>query len=223
MEGAGHVVAVERDTRCIAALAEISEAYPGRLTVIEGDALTIDPQALPQRPARVVANLPYNVGTPLLVGWLSTAQWPPWYDRLVLMFQKEVALRITAPAASADYGRLSVLAQWRARCRLLFDVSARAFTPPPKVTSAVVEIVPGREPADAPAIANLEAVTAKAFGQRRKMLRQSLRPLAGASTQDFIRNAGLDPTMRAEQVPIDGFVRLARDLAMLRETHSRSG
>jgi len=205
------VVAVERDERAIAALDEIAARYPGRLRVIAGDALTYDPRPHLTAPARVIANLPYNIATALLVQWLTTEPWPPWYDRLVLMFQREVALRITAGPGSKTYGRLSVLAGWRTRARILFDVAPAAFVPPPKVTSSLVELVPRAEPL-ACASSPLQRVTEAAFGQRRKMLRQSLKSLGG-DPLDLLGAAGIAPTARAEDIPVDGFVALARVLA----------
>jgi 16S rRNA (adenine1518-N6/adenine1519-N6)-dimethyltransferase len=215
LAGGARVVAIERDRRCLPALAEIAERWPGRLTVIEGDAMRIDPRAHLREGAaghaRIVANLPYNVGTALLVGWLGAADWPPWWESLTLMFQREVAERIVAAPGSRAYGRLSVLAQWRSRPSIAFDVAPRAFTPPPKVTSSVVRICPAAQP---PGIvpARLEAVTAAAFGQRRKMLRQSLRAL-GVDPGPLMAAAGIDPTRRAETVSIDEFLELARALA----------
>jgi 16S rRNA (adenine1518-N6/adenine1519-N6)-dimethyltransferase len=214
-EGARKVVAIERDERCLAALAEIAAIYPGRLDVVAGDALAIDFAALvgehaPHGPARICANLPYNIGTALLVRWIETEPWPPWFDRLMLMFQREVAERIVAtPADRANYGRLSVLCAWRTQARILFDVPARAFTPPPKVNSSVVELVPRREPLPCDTRA-LTAVTQAAFGQRRKMLRQSLRSLPNVSAIELLQRAGLDPTKRAEEIDLQGFVALAR-------------
>ena len=208
-EGASRVVAIERDRRCIAALAEIAAIYPGRLEIIEGDALKIDQQQLPPPPIRIAANLPYNIATPLLIGWLSAAPWPPWWESAVLMFQKEVADRLTAAPGSRAYGRLSVIAQWRTRCRELFTVNARAFTPPPKVTSSVVEITPLPEPANAPALSTIERITAAAFGQRRKMLRSSLKRIARDS-DSLARAAGIDPSLRAEQICVADYVELAR-------------
>jgi len=205
------VVAVERDERAVAALGEIATRYPDRLTVIAGDALTYDPRPHLTAPARVIANLPYNIATALLVQWLTTEPWPPWYDRLVLMFQREVALRITAGPGSKVYGRLSVLAGWRTQARILFDVAPTAFVPPPKVTSSLVELVPRSEPF-ACASGALQRVTEAAFGQRRKMLRQSLKSLGGDPLY-LLGAAGIAPTARAEDVPVDGFVALARVLA----------
>ena len=212
LEGADHVTAIERDARAIPALREIAEAAPGRLTIVEGDALEIDYAGLAGgRPSRIVANLPYNIATVLLTGWLGGDAWPPWWASLTLMFQKEVAERIVAPPGAPAYGRLAVLAGWRTRADLLFDVPARAFTPPPKVTSSVVRLEPRADAASVPVRA-LERVTAAAFGQRRKMLRSSLRPLwpdAGA----VLRGTGIDPEMRAERLDIEGFLALARLLA----------
>ncbi len=205
------VVAVERDERAIAALSEIAERYPGRLEVIAGDALTFDPRPHLSAPARVVANLPYNIATALLVQWLTVEPWPPWYDRLVLMFQREVALRITAAPGSKAYGRLSVLTGWRTRARILFDIAPSAFVPPPKVTSSLVELVPRPEPL-ACVSGLLQRVTEAAFGQRRKMLRQSLKSL-GRDPIELLGQAGIEPTARAEDIPVEGFVALARALA----------
>ncbi len=206
-EGAPQVVAIERDQRCIAALEEIAAASPGRLTIVNADALAVDMTALALPPARIVANLPYNVATPLLIGWLKSAPWPPWYESMTLMFQREVAERIVAGPGSKTFGRLSVLAGWRTHAEILFDVSPRAFTPPPKVTSSVVRLTPRARPlACDPAV--LERVTAAAFGQRRKMLRQSLKTL-GLDAQRLLAAAGIDETRRAEQVDIAGFVALA--------------
>ncbi len=177
-EGAARVVAIERDPRALPALAEIAAHYPGRLEVVDADALAFDPRPLVgDAPARIVANLPYNVGTALLTGWLDGEAWPPWWDQAVLMFQREVAERIVAgPEERADYGRLGVLCGWRTEAEILFDVSPSAFVPPPKVTSSVVRLVPRAQPLPCRAGA-LEAVTRAAFGQRRKMLRQSLKAL----------------------------------------------
>ena len=177
--GAKRVIAVERDARCLPALAEIAAHYPGRLEVIEGDALKIDAAALaPGEPVRIIANLPYNVGTQLLLNWLLPQRWPPFYLSLTLMFQREVALRIVADADDDHYGRLGVICGWRTDARMAFDIPPQAFTPPPKVTSTVVHLEPIAEPLPCEA-ARLERVTQAAFGQRRKMLRQSLKPLGG--------------------------------------------
>jgi 16S rRNA (adenine1518-N6/adenine1519-N6)-dimethyltransferase len=215
MEGAKHVVAVERDERCLPALEEISAAFPGRLEILCDDALKIDETKRLSGPVRIAANLPYNIGSALLVKWLTSETWPPFWQSATLMFQREVAERLVAPPGSKTYGRLSILTQWRARAKILFDVSPRAFTPPPKVTSSIVRIEPLAEPVAPARLADLEAVTAAAFGNRRKMLRQSLKSLA-PDTEDFIRAAGLDPTQRAEQLSIADFAGLARQLQRLR-------
>jgi 16S rRNA (adenine1518-N6/adenine1519-N6)-dimethyltransferase len=213
--GARNLIAIERDERCLAALAEIAAVYPGRLKVIAADALTVEFAALvrehaPEGPARICANLPYNIGTALLVRWIETEPWPPWFDRLTLMFQREVAERIVAtPADRANYGRLAVLCGWRTEARILFDVPARAFTPPPKISSSVVELVPRREPLGCDARA-LAAITQAAFGQRRKMLRQSLRALPQANAMELLTRAGIDPTQRAEEIGVQEFVTLAQ-------------
>lgn len=210
--GAPKLIAVERDERAIAALHEIAAHYPGRLDIVVADALTFDPKPhLSSAPVRIVANLPYNIATALLVGWLSIEPWPPWYEAAVLMFQREVALRIVAAPGSKTYGRLSVLVQWRCEARIMFDVNAAAFVPPPKVTSSLVRIVPRMTPLPCERRL-LERVTQAAFGQRRKMLRQSLRPLA-VDALGLIAQAGLDPTARAEDISVAGFVALAQALA----------
>ncbi len=209
--GARRVVAVERDDRAIAALEEIGALYPDRLDIVAADALSFDPQARLPAPARIVANLPYNIATALLVSWLSIEPWPPWYDCAVLMFQREVAERIVAAPGSKAYGRLSVLTQWRCEARIMFDVNPSAFVPPPKVTSSIVRLVP--RPAPLPCARTvLEKVTQAAFGQRRKMLRQSLRSL-GTDTAALLEAAGIEPTARAEEIPVPGFVALAQVLA----------
>ena len=210
--GAASVVGIERDARCIAALEELRAAYPDRLTVVCGDALEVDPRPLlGGGPVRIVANLPYNIATVLLVRWLMSDPWPPWFDSLTLMFQREVAERIVAAPGSEHYGRLAVLAGWRAEAKILFDVNRSAFVPPPKVTSSVVRLVPRAAPlACHPHL--LERVTAAAFGQRRKMLRQSLRSLGGDAAA-LLAAAGIEPTERAEQLSVADFVRLANALA----------
>jgi 16S rRNA (adenine1518-N6/adenine1519-N6)-dimethyltransferase len=257
-EGARHVIAIERDSRATAALGEIAAHYPGRLSVIEGDALAIDwnhapisspalsslveggrgevsarcgaaaPHSAPLSPqgegekVRITANLPYNIATALLVRWLGIEPWPPWYDSLVLMFQREVAERIIAPPGSRLYGRLAVLAGWRTEAKIMFDVAPSAFVPPPKVTSSVVRFVPRANPLPC-ARTTLERVTAAAFGQRRKMLRQSLRALDG-DPHAILATAGIDPTARAEEISIEGFVALANALDAMRidgARHSR--
>jgi len=216
-EGAKKVIAIERDERCLAALAEIAARWPGRLEIIAGDALETPLLALAARaegaPLRICANLPYNVGTPLLVGWLEAERWPPAFERLTLMFQREVAERIVAtPEQRADYGRLAVLAGWRTKARILFDVPPSAFTPPPKVVSSVVELIP-RENPEICDRALLAQITLAAFGQRRKMLRQSLKGFAQARGLDlsgWLEAASIEPTRRAEEIEVAGFVALAR-------------
>jgi len=205
--GAGRVIAIERDQRAIAALQEIAAHYPGRLEIIAGDALEFDAHAhLGGTRARVVANLPYNIATALLINWLTAEPWPPWYDMLVLMFQREVAMRIVAKVGDKSYGRLAVLAGWRCEAKILFDVAPSAFVPPPKVTSSVVRLVPRVKPLACDAVA-LQRVTEAAFGQRRKMLRQSLKSL-GVDTAALLSDARIEPTARAEEIAVEGFVRL---------------
>jgi len=204
------VVAVERDRRCLPALAELEAEYPGKLRVIEGDALEIDERSEVGEDAHIVANLPYNVGTALLLRWLGDEKWPPWWRSLTLMFQREVAERIVAVPNSEHYGRLSVAAQWRSNPRLAMSVHRSAFVPPPKVTSAVVHITPIDEPTGVSAKV-MEQVTAAAFGQRRKMLRQSLKGLAGAL--EALGRLGIDPQRRAETLSIADYVALARELS----------
>ena len=205
MHGAKKVIVIERDPRCLPALAEIAAHYPGRLEVIEGDALKVDLRQHLQAPVRIVANLPYNVATPLLTGWIAGADWPPFFSSLTLMFQREVAERICAKPGEKAYGRLAVLCQWRAECHIAFDVGPKAFTPPPKVTSSVVNLVPRQNPL-ACNVRMLERVTAASFGQRRKMLRASLKVLGG---QALLDRAGIDGERRAETLSIEEFVRLA--------------
>ncbi|WP_272008433.1 16S rRNA (adenine(1518)-N(6)/adenine(1519)-N(6))-dimethyltransferase RsmA [Roseovarius sp. ZX-A-9] len=210
-EGARHVLAIEKDRRCLPALAEIAEAYPGRLTVLEGDALRIDPLAHLTPPIRVAANLPYNVGTELLVRWLTPPEWPPFWQSLTLMFQREVAERIVAKPGSKAYGRLALLASWRCDTQIAMHLPPGAFTPPPKVSSAVVHLraLPEpRYPADAK---RLEAVVARAFNQRRKMLRAALKGLA-PDIEDRLIAAGIAPTDRAETVSLEQFCALTRTL-----------
>ena len=205
--GAKRVIAIERDARCLPALAEISEHYPGRLTVIEGDALKVDFEALaPGEPVRIIANLPYNVGTMLLVNWLLPKTWPPFWESLTLMFQKEVAERIVAAPGEDAYGRLAVITQAVAEARIVMHLPAAAFTPPPKVASAVVHVVPLADRPSPERLKKLERVTAAAFGQRRKMLRSSLKQLGGAA---LCEAAGIEPDARAEVIDIAGFLRLA--------------
>jgi 16S rRNA (adenine1518-N6/adenine1519-N6)-dimethyltransferase len=208
MEGAERLVVIERDARAIAALEEIAAAFPGRLTIIAGDALEADYEALANgRPAKIVANLPYNIATPLLVGWLS-GRWPPFYVSLTLMFQKEVAERIVAKPGGKEFGRLSVLSQYRCEVKKLFDVNRSAFTPPPKVTSSIVQLVPRAAPEPHCRLDVLERVTAAAFGQRRKMLRSSLRSLL-PEPEGLLNELGIDPELRAEQLPVEAFARIA--------------
>jgi 16S rRNA (adenine1518-N6/adenine1519-N6)-dimethyltransferase len=212
-EGAPRVIAVEKDVRCLPALAAIAAHYPDRLTVIEGDALDVEwPSLLPAgQKARIVANLPYSVATPLLIGWLKAEPWPPWWDRMVLMFQREVAERIVAQPGTKSYGRLAVLSQWRAETRILFHLPPRAFTPPPKVESAVVEFRARPVPLDAGGATMLERVTAAAFGQRRKMLRASLKGLSNAVS--LLAELGIEPSERAEQLSVADFCRLSARIA----------
>jgi 16S rRNA (adenine1518-N6/adenine1519-N6)-dimethyltransferase len=207
--GARKVIAIERDTRCLPALAEIAARYPGRLEVIEADALQFDPRPLVgDGLVRIIANLPYNVGTALLTGWLTGEPWPPWWASLTLMFQREVAERIVADESDPkDYGRLGVLCGWRTESRILFDVPPSAFVPPPKITSSIVHLTPRPDPLPC-RIAALEAVARAAFGQRRKMLRQSLKSIS-PDPAGIIAAAGLDETIRAENVPVEGYVALA--------------
>ncbi|CDN53391.1 16S rRNA dimethyladenosine transferase [Neorhizobium galegae bv. officinalis bv. officinalis str. HAMBI 1141] len=209
--GAKKVIAVERDSRCLPALAEIGEHYPGRLEVIEGDALKTDFAALaPEGPVKIIANLPYNVGTQLLINWLlpSPDRWPPFWESLTLMFQKEVGQRIVADEDDDHYGRLGVLAGWRTDAHMVFDVPPQAFTPPPKVTSTVVHLTPRTNPLPCD-VTKLERVTHAAFGQRRKMLRQSVKSLGGEA---LLVKAGIDPARRAETLSVEEFVRLANCL-----------
>jgi len=210
-EGARHVLAIEKDARCLPALAEIAAAYPGKLTVIEGDALDVDPLAHLTPPIRVAANLPYNVGTELLVRWLTPPKWPPFWQSLTLMFQREVALRIVAEPGSKAYGRLALLAQWRADARIAMHLPPEAFTPAPKVSSAVVHLTALPEPRFPADPAVLNRVVAAGFNQRRKMLRASLKGVA-PDIEDHLRAAGIKPTDRAEQVPLEGFCALAREV-----------
>ncbi|MGB1154108.1 MAG: 16S rRNA (adenine(1518)-N(6)/adenine(1519)-N(6))-dimethyltransferase RsmA [Paracoccaceae bacterium] len=211
-EGARRVVAVEKDRRCIPALEDIASHHSGRLQVLEGDALAIDPMAHLNAPIRVAANLPYNIGTELLVRWLTPPRWPPFWQSLTLMFQREVAERITAQPGSKAYGRLAILAQWRCTANIVLSLPPEAFTPPPKVSSAVVHLVALKEPKFPADAKTLEWVVATAFNQRRKMLRSALKPLGG-DIEDRLRAAGIAPTDRAENIPLEGFCALARALA----------
>ena len=212
--GARRVIAIERDERCVAALQELGEYFGDRLRVIAGDAMEIDLAPYVQSgPVRVVANLPYNIATALLVSWLTVEPWPPWYDMLVLTFQREVAHRIVAAPGTKSYGRLSVLAGWRTSAQILFDIAPRAFVPAPQVTSSVVRLVPRAQPLRCERRL-LERVVEAAFGQRRKMLRQGLKSL-GVDALALLTAAGIDPTARAEDIAIEGFVALARALAAM--------
>jgi 16S rRNA (adenine1518-N6/adenine1519-N6)-dimethyltransferase len=213
--GARRVIAVERDERALAPLEAIAQRYPGRLEIVCADAQRFDPRPmLAGARAKIVANLPYNIATQLLIDWLTAEPWPPWYDMMVLMFQREVAERIVAHENEEAYGRLAVLANWRTQTKILFDISPSAFVPPPKVTSSVVRLVPRQSPAACDRRA-LEQVAAAAFGQRRKMLRQSLKSL-GLDPALLAAAAEVDPTRRAETVPVSGFVAMARELADIR-------
>ncbi len=207
-EGAARVIAIERDARCLPALQQIADYHDGRLEVIEGDALKADYRHLVIRPARIISNLPYNVATPLLTGWLLSEPWPSWFVSMTLMFQKEVAERICAAPGSKAYGRLSILAQWRCEASIAFDVGPRAFTPPPKVTSSIVVLFPRQCPLPCEA-SKLEKVTAAAFGQRRKMLRAALKPIGG---QALLDRAGIEGDRRAENLDVAEFVALANAL-----------
>jgi 16S rRNA (adenine1518-N6/adenine1519-N6)-dimethyltransferase len=213
LEGAGKVVAVERDERFRSILSEIEDRSDGRLTPLFSDALQADYSAIAAETGarRVVANLPYNIATPLIVGWLTEESWPPWFDKLVVMVQREVAERLVARPASEHYGRLAVLAQYRTEPRILLTLPSTVFTPPPKVASALVELVPRQSEASSVSTAHLEKVTAAAFGQRRKMLRSSLASL-GVDTAMLLSDADINPAERAEQLTIADFVRLARCL-----------
>ncbi|UVK44636.1 16S rRNA (adenine(1518)-N(6)/adenine(1519)-N(6))-dimethyltransferase RsmA [Mesorhizobium sp. AR07] len=210
LHGARRVIVIERDERCLAALAEVSDHYPGRLEIIAGDALKTDFAGLAGSATaiggavKIVANLPYNIGTELLVRWLTVGEWPPFYASMTLMFQREVAQRIVATPGSDAYGRLGVLAGWRTQARIAFDVPPQAFTPPPKVTSSVVHLEPRATPLPTD-VKKLGRVTEAAFGQRRKMLRQSVKSLGGEA---LLERAGIDPTRRAETLSVEEFVRL---------------
>jgi 16S rRNA (adenine1518-N6/adenine1519-N6)-dimethyltransferase len=212
LEGASRVIAIEKDERCVPALRDIAEAYLGRLEIVAADAREVNYGALNiSSPARIVANLPYSVATPLLIGWLKTEPWPPWFDRLVLMFQREVALRIVAKPGAPDYGRLTVLSQWRTSPRIVLNVPDAAFTPRPKVDSSVVELVPKQVPQAECDVAALERVTAAAFGQRRKMLRSSLRQIA-PDPEAMLQGLSINPKARAEELPVGDFCRIARTI-----------
>ena len=219
--GAAHVLAIEHDERAIPALEAIARHYPGRLEIVCTDAQSFDPKPyLGATKAKIVANLPYNIATNLLIGWLSIEPWPPWYDMMLLMFQREVAERIVARENEESYGRLGVLANWRAETKILFDISPAAFVPQPKVTSSVVRLLPRPQPEPCERRA-LEQVVAAAFNQRRKMLRQSLKSLAPDPLR-LLAAARIDPKRRAETVPISGFVAMARELADIRTEKSNT-
>jgi 16S rRNA (adenine1518-N6/adenine1519-N6)-dimethyltransferase len=214
-EGAREVIAIERDARALPALAQIAQAYPGRLTVISGDAMEMDYRMLADGPTRIIANLPYNIATPLLTGWLTLDPWPSFFQSLTLMFQREVAERICAKPGEDPYGRLGVLAGWRTDARIAFNVGRQAFVPPPNVTSAVVHLVP-KAVADDVAVRDLEQVTRAAFGQRRKMVRQSLKA-TGAPVDKLLAAAELEGNERAEDLPVAAFLAMARVLPTLRQ------
>ena len=208
-EGARRVVAIERDERCLPALAEIADHYTGRLKVISADALALNPSDHLYGPIKIVANLPYNIGTELLVRWLTPTIWPPYWDSLTLMFQREVAMRIVAQPGSKAYGRLSILAQWRSEAKIVMDLPPQAFTPAPKVSSAVVHITKCDKPKFDCNAKTLERVVAAAFNQRRKMLRASLKSLA-SDVEDRLHAAGIQPTERAEQLSVQQFCMLSK-------------
>ncbi|HWU19285.1 MAG TPA: 16S rRNA (adenine(1518)-N(6)/adenine(1519)-N(6))-dimethyltransferase RsmA [Devosia sp.] len=213
-EGAREVIAIERDARALPALAQIAETYPGRLTVISGDAMEMDYRVLADGPTRIIANLPYNIATPLLTGWLTSDPWPPYFESLTLMFQREVAERICAKAGDDAYGRLGVLAGWRTEARIAFNVGRQAFVPPPNVTSAVVHLVPKPIAGDV-TVKDLEQVTRAAFGQRRKMVRQSLKA-TGVPVDALLAAGGLKGDERAEELPVDVFLAMAKALPGLK-------
>ena len=208
MEGAKRVIAVEKDKRCIAALEEISVAYPDRLTIVEADATALDLQSQLQGPTRIVANLPYNIATPLLIGWLLPKDWPPFWKSMTLMFQKEVAERITASAGTKAYGRLAIMANWRCQSSIAMHLPPEAFTPPPKVSSAVVHFKRSDRPKFPADAEKLELIVAKAFNQRRKMLRSSLKGLT-SSLEEKLEAANIEPTRRAETLSLEEFCRLS--------------
>lgn len=210
-EGARHVLAVEKDSRAMGALNDISAAYPNRLSLINGDALAIDPLAQLTPPIRVCANLPYNIGTELLIRWLTPPEWPPFWTSLTLMFQREVAERIVAKPRSKAYGRLAILAQWRADARIVMELSPEAFSPPPKVSSAVVHLTALPEPRFPANAKKLQALTARAFQQRRKMLRASLKSLS-PDMEDILTSVGIKPTQRPEEIGLEAWCALSRAL-----------
>jgi 16S rRNA (adenine1518-N6/adenine1519-N6)-dimethyltransferase len=209
LEGAAKIVAVERDERCFPALEQIAAHYPGRVEIVKADATKIDLATLAPSPARIIANLPYGASTQLLAHWLSAEPWPPWYDKMILMFQREVANRIIAAPGNKTYGRLSVLAQWRTTPRTVLTLPPRAFTPSPKVDSSLVEFIPRSEPEPAGSTAALQKIAAAAFGQRRKMLRQSLKTLM-QNPEKLLESADIDPSLRAEALTNSDFCTIAR-------------
>ncbi len=211
-EGAQHLIAIERDARCLEALAEIQAAWPGALTVHNADALDIDYDTLSTAPIRIVANLPYSVATQLLIDWLTPEQWPTFWESMTLMFQREVAERIVASPGTKAYGRLAVLAQWRSHPKIVMTLPPEAFTPAPKVESAVVHFTPIDAPERVVSVRALERVTAAAFGQRRKMLRASLKQLR-PDAEEIVASCGIDPRQRAEEIPVEGFCDLANAFA----------
>ena len=217
-EGAREVIAIERDARALPALAQIAQAYPGRLTVISGDAMEMNYRLLAEGPTRIIANLPYNIATPLLTGWLTVDPWLPFFESLTLMFQREVAERICARPGEDPYGRLGVLAGWRTDARIAFNVGRQAFVPPPNVTSAVVHLVP-KAVSNNVAVKNVEQITRAAFGQRRKMVRQSLKA-AGVPVEGLLKAAGLGGNERAEDLPVEAFLAMAQALPNLRSASS---
>ena len=219
-EGAREVIAIERDARALPALAQVAEAYPGRLTVICGDAMEMDYRTLADGPTRIIANLPYNIATPLLTGWLTMDPWPSFFESLTLMFQREVAERICAKPGEDPYGRLGVLAGWRTDARIAFNVGRQAFVPPPNVTSAVVHLKP-KAIGDDVTVKDLEHITRSAFGQRRKMVRQSLKAV-GVPVEGLLGAAGLKGDERAEDLPIEAFLAMARALPALRKAQQKA-
>ena len=224
-QGARRVIAIERDERCLPALKDVSDAFPDRLEIVSGDALEIDESELMaklgQCPVRVIANLPYNIGSKLLIKWLLVEKWPPWFSSLSLLFQKEVAERIVASPGVKAYGRLSVMTNWRCRARIAFDIPARAFTPPPKVTSSLVVITPTDIPEPSVDPRELETVVGLAFGQRRKMIKSSLRAL-GVPVDTLLAEADIDPSLRAENIDVAGFVRLTHAYCRARHNMQNS-
>ncbi len=221
LAGAGKVIAIERDQRLLPALQQIRQASQGRLEIIMADALEVNYDKLAEGPTRIIANLPYNIATPLLGNWLTGEKWPPFFESLTLLFQKEVAMRICAPAGTREYGRLGVLCGWRSRARIEFDINASAFTPPPKVTSSLVHLKPDAK-ARPIEVAMLEDVTRAAFGQRRKMIRQSLKSL-GVPVEKLLQSGGLTGTERAETLPVSTFLDMAEQLKEIKKSQKEAG